>query len=175
MKPTVTELIKLLDKPALLKWANKIGLDGIKLEDYRKDKMQSGTSLHNQIECYLQYKKPFEDNLNQLRFDNFIKDKEVLFIEKNIETDWFIGRLDLMFNCKNESYICDFKSNQRAIYFENKLQLIAYRMALKCDKIAIISIPDFTLMNVYIKEYGPYEEILKALSIIYNNKKLIDL
>ena len=52
MKPSVTELIGMLDKPGLLNWANKIGLDGIKLEDYRKKSMINGTSLHKQIEDY---------------------------------------------------------------------------------------------------------------------------
>jgi ATP-dependent exoDNAse (exonuclease V) beta subunit len=173
MKPTVTELLKLLDKPALLKWANKIGLEGIVLEDYRKKSMQSGSSLHKQIENYLKFKTPLINPVNQNKCEEFFNDKEILYIEERIETDLFIGRADIIFKWKDQVYVCDFKSNQKSLYFENKLQLIAYKMGiqLKCDNLSIISIPDFYMIHLNIKDCKPYEEILKALSVIHTIKK----
>jgi hypothetical protein len=174
MKPQVTKLIGLLDKPALLTWANKIGLEGIKLEDYRKKAMSSGSSLHSQTERYLRDNMPFEDRNIQCNCDIFLKDIEILGIEETIETDYFTGRLDLRFRYFNDVYIIDFKSNQKYIYFENKLQLIAYRMGVQCDKIAIVSIPDFTIIPIVIKDFTPYEEILKSLSRIYTIKEYLN-
>jgi hypothetical protein len=171
MKPSVTELIKLLDKPALLKWANKIGLEGIKLEDYSKKVMQQGTSIHKQIELYIKYKIPFENKFHQESFDMYFKDKEILSYESIIETEWFKGRLDLKILFKGKTYVCDFKLNQKFVYFENKLQLAAYRFAENADGVGIISIPDFTFLPVIIKDFTPYEEILKSLSNIYTLKK----
>ena len=170
-KPTVTDLIKLLDKPALLGWANRIGLDGIKLDDYRKKSTTTGTSLHKQIEMYVKEKKPFENLVHQQSFDKYFFDKEILSIETNIETEWFKGRMDLKIGYKGKTYVCDFKSNQSSVYFENKLQLSAYRMAENADGVGIISIPDFTFIPVIIKDFTPYQEILKLLSRIYYLKQ----
>lgn len=173
-KPTVTELIKLLDKPALLGWANKIGLEGIKLDDYRKKSTKSGISIHKQIELYILHKTPFENPIHQISFDKYFINKEIISIEKNIETEWFKGRMDLKIKYKGKTFICDFKSNQKFVYFENKLQLAAYRMAESSNGIGIISVPDFTFLPVIIKCHEPYEKILKALSNIYQLKKQIE-
>jgi hypothetical protein len=174
MKPSVSKIIGLLDKPAIINWANKIGLQGIKIEDYRNNAMKSGTSLHKQIENFYLNGIPFENKELENNYFNFFKDKEILEIEKNIETDYFIGRLDIKIKYKNKVYICDFKSNQKYIYFENKLQLIAYNMADNCDNLAIISIPDFNLIELNILDYKPYEKILINLSEIYNLKNLLN-
>lgn len=170
-KPHVTELLELLNKPALMNWANKIGLQGVALADFRKEALRKGSSIHRQIENYILDKIPFESMDVQLRFDEFMKDKEVIKVEQVIETEWFTGRLDCILKFNNKTYLCDFKS-QDGIYFENVLQLIAYRMAIKTDYIAVIGVPKFKFRPIYsINDYTPYEEIMKALSQIYNLKK----
>lgn len=171
-KPSVTELIKLLDKPALLKWANKIGLQGIALDEYRKNILKAGTSIHSQIEHFIISNIPFENTQDQLNFLEFISGKEIIDVEKNIETEWFTGRIDIIFKYNGKTYICDFKNNQENIYFENVLQLTAYRMAIPCDFIAVIGVPKFKFMPIYsIIDYTPYEEIIKSLSNIYTLKQ----
>jgi hypothetical protein len=172
-KPSVSQLLDLLNKPALLNWANKIGLEGVKLSDYRKQSTAKGTSLHNQVELFLLHKTPFKDKEVQKCFEKFISDKEVIAIEKDIETDSFVGRYDIKLKFNSEVYICDFKSSD-GIYFENKLQLIAYKVADGADKLAIIQLPIFEMKVLDISNYEPYENILECLSIIYNNKKFIE-
>ena len=173
-KPSVTKIIGLLDKPALLGWANKIGLQGIKLDDYRKKSTESGTNLHKQIEDFILYKTPFEDKNLEVNFNEFFKDKEILEVEKKIETEWFQGRLDIKFKHNDKIFIGDFKSNQKYVYFENKLQLTAYRMAENCDNVVIISIPDFKIVHSGIRDFVPYEKILKCLSFIYTTKESLE-
>lgn len=173
-KPSVTKIIGQLDKPALLNWANKIGLEGIKLDEYRKKVMSDGTSIHKQIEEYHLFQKPFTDPETQKRFEKLFKDKKILEIEKNIETDHWQGRMDLKIEWLGKTYVCDFKSNQKNVYLENKLQLIAYRMAEPSDGIAIISVPDFKIIPVSIYDYKPYEDILIRLAEIYNLKMLLE-
>jgi hypothetical protein len=68
----------------------------------------------------------------------------------------------------------DFKNNSKGIYFENKLQLIGYGMAERCDSFAVVSVPEFTIMNFKVDDRRPYEEILKSLSNIYYQKWLIN-
>jgi hypothetical protein len=174
MKPSVTKLTELLDKPRLLSWANKIGLQGIEIDKYRKDVMGKGSSIHHQIESYLKTQAPFDDPVIQRRFIHFMSDKRLLCFEENIETDYFVGRLDIMFEWNSLFYICDFKLNKTKLYLENKLQLTAYRMGRHCAKVAIISIPDFVLIESEITDFTPYEDILKSLSVIYNCKKSIN-
>jgi hypothetical protein len=170
-KPTVTELLNILNKPALLKWANKIGLQGIALDDYYKKSKKAGTSLHKQIEEYLLHGVAFEDNAVQQRFELFQSDKVFKEVESVIETEYFRGRLDAKIIYKDNLYLCDFKSND-VIYLEQKLQLTAYRMSDRNCKIAIIKIPEFTFKEVIIEDYKPYEDLIFSLTQIYHLLKI---
>jgi hypothetical protein len=174
MKPSVTDLLKLLDKPALLSWANKKGLEGIDISKERSKWLNAGTSIHSQIENYIKNGDPFISEIDQSYFDCFIFDKEILGLECKIETEWFTGRYDIKVKWMDKVYIMDFKNKSKKIYFENKLQLIAYAMAEPCDCFAIVSVPSFTVMNFNVKDRKPYEEILKNLSNIYKLKLEID-
>lgn len=171
MKPTVTQLINLLDKPGLLKWANNIGLQGIKLDDYRKNSKGNGISLHRQIQMFVENKIPFENVEHQNKFDQFILNKEIIDLEKNIETDWFIGRYDAKIKCGERKIICDFKSGS-SIYLEQKLQLSAYKMAHPDCEIAIVQIPDFIFKPIEI-DFKKCELILKCLHKIWELKQFI--
>jgi hypothetical protein len=173
MKPSISKLLDLLNKPALMKWANKIGLQGIELDKYRAQMQGDGTSLHKQIENWLKYKTPFENSSFQKRCEDFFSEKEVLSLEEKIENDMFTGRLDIVYKHNGLVYLCDFKTNHTKLWLENKLQLTAYRMSKTCDKVAIIGIPEFNVIEANIEDFKPYEMILKALSDIYNLKTLL--
>lgn len=175
MKPSLTTLISLLDKPALLKWANKIGLQGISIDDYRKKSTNDGTKFHNQIERFLSDGIPFDNESDFQKYNNLFRNFNIIDFEKSFECEYFCGRYDIKFSFNNLVYIGDFKSNQQGLYFENKLQLAGYRMATGCDKVTIISIPDFTFIPVKIDDYAPYENILKSLSNIYYQKSKLGL
>lgn len=172
-KPSVSQLLALLDKPALLNWANKQGLKGIDISKERGKWLSAGTSFHKQIELFYLEKKPFESLEVQSLFEDFLKDKTIIDFEKKIETDFFIGRYDSKLIYNNKKYIIDFKSSN-GIYFENKLQLAAYGMAEDCDGYAIVNIPSFTWQEVVIEDKKHYENILKSLSLIYSSKQLLN-
>lgn len=174
-KPSVSQLLSLLDKPALLNWANKQGLQGIDITKERKGWLRAGTSIHNQIENFIKSKAPFLNELDQNNFLKFIEDKEIIDFEKNIETEWFQGRYDLKVKWNDKVYLMDFKNNAKDIYFENKLQLIAYSMAEECDGFAIINVPKFEIFEVKIQNRNPFIEVLKSLSNIYYCKKEIEV
>lgn len=173
-KPSVTTLIGLLDKPALLSWANKQGLAGIDISQKRKEWLNDGISIHSQIENFVKNGEPFYNSDHEKSFKNFISDKKILGYEFDIETDWFVGRCDMKLEWNKKVYLIDFKNKSKGVYFENKLQLVAYGMAEKCDSFSIVSVPEFKMMNFTIKDRTPYEEILKSLSNIYKQKNIID-
>lgn len=163
MKPTVTELIDLINKPALLNWANKIGLQGKSISEYKKQSLNDGLKLHDQI--YNKHYKniPFAEEVYNETWNEFVSDKRIIELEKNIETQYFIGRLDCILQYSGRIYLCDFKKSN-GVYLENLLQLTAYRMAYKCDYVAIVQIPDFVFKPQYqIKDFTNYENILKSL------------
>ena len=172
-KPSVTDLVKLLDKPALMKWANKIGLEGISLDEYWQKSRSAGTSLHKQIEMFIANRTPFEDKAFQERFLYFFQDKRILEFEKPVETDLFTGRFDIKFEWVGKPYIADFKSNQSRIYLENKLQLAAYRMAEGCHGVKVISIPDMKMYDPYIVDFAPYEEAIRHLVSLHHLLKTL--
>lgn len=172
-KPSVTELIALLDKPALLKWANQKGLEGIDISKERSKWLGAGLSIHSQIEGYVKSGTPFISKDDELRFCDFLKDKDIISYETDIETEWFVGRYDMKIKWKDKTYIIDFKNNAKRVYFEHKLQLVAYSMADPCDAYAIVSVPSFTVMNIKIENIEPYHEIMKSLSSIYTHKQTI--
>lgn len=172
-KPSVSKLLALLDKPALLGWANKIGLQGITLTDHRAESQAKGNSLHNQVMHFCKNKTPFSDPKIQAKFEKFLKDKEIIDVEQNIENEYLQGRYDNKLIYKGEKYICDFKSSDR-VYFETVLQLMAYRMCDKECKIAVIQLPEFNFIPIDIRHEGEYEAILIALSLIYECKHKIN-
>ena len=171
-KPSVSKLVKILDKPALVGWANKIGLEGVNLKAYRTKAMADGTNIHAQIHAFLADKKPFDDLKTQNNFKKFMSNKKILGTEKDIETSFFVGRYDIKLGINGKTWMCDFKKSD-GIHLDNTLQLVAYRMAEKTDCIAIIKTPEFTFHPINIKNYNPYENILEALYIIYMNKQLL--
>ncbi|MCK5617085.1 hypothetical protein KAR91_85270 [Candidatus Pacearchaeota archaeon] len=171
MKPSVTELLNLLDKPGLLHWANKIGLEGIQLKEYRKKCLAKGTSLHKQTEAFIDNGVAFEKEENQKNCVKFLSNIKVLDVESKIETDHYLGRYDIRYERDGEIFIGDFKSSS-GIYLENVLQLIAYSMAEDIDNISIIEIPSFKEKIITVKDRQPFIEILKSLSIIHEMKEL---
>jgi len=167
-KPSVTELVGMLDKPALLGWANRLGLEGKSLVEARRQNMKDGASLHKQLERWLLNGTPIPDESFQSKARAFFQDKNVIACEKSVEHDKFTGRLDVKYQTEDGTeWICDFKTNQSNLYRENKLQLAAYRMIEGCDRVAVISIPDMKLIEARIPDFAPYEQIVLHLAEIY--------
>jgi len=173
-KPSVTELVGQLDKPALLGWANRIGLEGKSLLDARRQNMTQGASLHRQLERWLLNGTPIEDEDFQSKAKEFFADKNLVACEKAIDHEKFTGRLDVKYETEDGTvWICDFKTNQSRLYRENKLQLAAYRMVEGCDRVAVISIPDMKLIKAEIPDFSPYEEMILHLAEIFRLDRII--
>jgi hypothetical protein len=170
-KPFVTDLLDLLNKPALMNWANKVGLAGQSLADYRKNAMGDGLSNHNQVKKFLADGTPFIDPNFQEKFVAFMVGKTVIASEKRIENEHFSGRYDLKYSCAEGTFICDFKRNQSGMYLENKLQLASYRMVEGCDGVRIVSLPDMLTIDPNITDFRPYEQMLIHLAAIYRLKR----
>lgn len=171
MKPSVTKLIDLLNKPGLIKWANKIGMKGIDVELYRADAKSKGSSKHQAIEDFTRGILSEDEELNN-RMEHFFSDKQIIDTEISFETEFFTGRYDIKLAWHDLVFICDYKSS-RKVYFETKLQLAAYRMAVPCDKLAVIHFPDLLIDPIDI-DIQKYSQFLVKLSELYELKEELD-
>lgn len=170
-KPSVSNLLDLLNKPALMYWANNLGLEGMSLKKYRKRRLSYGISLHKQVEYFLVDGLVPDNELLKNNFISFFSDIEVLGVEQKVENKFFQGRYDVKLIKDGKTYICDFKSNFKKTYLQQYLQLTAYRMIENVDNIAIISLPDFRFVDISLSDYSIHENILINLSNIYKLKK----
>lgn len=171
-KPSVTDLLDLLNKPALMKWANKIGLQGISLDAHRRKSKAEGTSLHRQIESFLKHGIPLEDPVANADLNDFMAGKEVIGLEGRFEHEHFIGRYDVKLKIDGKVWLCDFKSSS-SVYLENVLQLTAYRMAEECDGIAVIEIPSFKFKPITVQNPKVAEGIVRALAYLFQAKNAL--
>jgi hypothetical protein len=75
--PGVTTITGVMDKPALVKWANRLGLQGIEVEKYVDELATIGTCCHLMIECHDKGVKPdlsdFTPNQVGLAENGYIK------------------------------------------------------------------------------------------------------
>ena len=163
--------MRLLDKPALVYWANKIGLEGVSISEHRKQSAAKGTSIHDQIKRRFATGQQLDDADSDTRMTEFLSGFKVEASEEVVETDLFIGRLDCRLSDRRGMFIVDFKSSE-SIYIEQVLQLAAYRMAFPLAQLAVVEIPSFKLKHLKIDDFAPFEEIITALAVIHSNLKL---
>jgi len=163
---SVTKIIDLLNKPAIVGWANKIGLKGISLDDYRMKLSKEGIKNHNDIENYLLNGVDFPKKEALIRS---ISGFNVLGVEKTVSNGFLIGRVDLILSKNNETYIVDFKRGN-SIYLNTKLQLSAYKHMINADKICYLNTHDFVLKVIDI-DTNKYYDIVKRL---YQVQELLD-
>jgi len=158
----VTRLIGMLDKPALLKWANKIGLQGIDLEFYQSESKTKGTTAHDQVERYFKHGEPFS---GVEKLEKSLAGYDVIGCEVNINNGFLFGRIDLILKKGTELYICDFKSS-KGIYLSTKLQLATYKHLYNGHKICYINLDTFELVEIKINTL-PYYTVVKRLYQIH--------
>ena len=154
--PSVTTVLSVLNKPALVPWANKLGLQGIDSTKYVDEKAAIGTLAHEMIQSFIHDKIAgalFEDNLpigiedytdytpNQvtqakLSFSKFLKwykenDIEPILSEQGFISEFyqFGGTIDFLCKLSGKLTLVDFKTC-KAIYSEHFIQLSAYEELL---------------------------------------------
>lgn len=67
--PGVTTITGVMDKPALVRWANDLGLAGISTKEYVDELATIGTLTHYLIECHLKGEKEYLDDYTKNQID----------------------------------------------------------------------------------------------------------
>lgn len=185
--PSVTTILKLLNKPALSKWANIMGFKRIKVEDVLQKASEIGTLTHNCIEAYLR-KEKFEIPSDMMkhsaelleRFRGFVEwynSQEVvepLLIEEELVTDTYGGTMDFYGDVSGKMIILDHKTSSR-VYSSMFLQLAAYALILesqgrRVDGAGILHItPKGTNLHYKsIDQLEPYKETFLMLVDLFH-------
>jgi len=141
--PGATTVLGILAKPALVKWANNLGLQGIDSTKYVDKLATIGTLAHLMVENYLTGTEPdytsyspeeigkAENSL--LKFLDWEKqyDIKMIFNEKPLisELYGFGGTIDCYAEINGKKALLDFKTS-KAIYDEHIIQLAAYKQLL---------------------------------------------
>ena len=156
--PGVTTVLSILAKPALVKWANNLGLQGIDSNKYRDEMADIGTLAHLMILGHFnkqetdtsEYSKTQIEKAENclLSFYEWEKGHTIypILVEKPLVSDmWgYGGTIDLYCELEGEPTLIDFKTG-KAIYPEMMCQLAAYKELLienghECSKTRILRI-----------------------------------
>jgi hypothetical protein len=157
--PGTTTITGLLAKPALIKWANNLGLEGIDSNKYVDAAATVGTLAHEMVEAYLRKERLdltlySPDDIKRARraFRKFVVwSKSVnlrpLFLERPMvsEMQRFGGTIDFYGDRNGVPTLIDFKTS-KALYPEHLLQVAAYALLLHSN--------DFEVRDVYILRIG---------------------
>ncbi len=156
--PGVTTITGILNKPALVKWANNLGLQGIDSAKYVDDKAEIGKCAHYMIEQYLKNEKlDLSDYTpNQLdtaenavlKFYEWKKHQDFRVIESELklvsEEHRFGGQCDIYCVLNGKNTLIDLKTS-KGIFPEMFTQVSAYQQLLiengfPCEDVRILRI-----------------------------------
>lgn len=194
--PSSTTISGMLDKPFLVKWANKLGKQGIDVTEYTNKAAKQGTLIHKICESHftkteIDVSSYEEDELQRaensfFKYLPFEKDHtvETIFCEKTLTSAEYRygGILDAYCIIDGKYTVVDFKTS-KSISDEQVLQVSSYYQLLKengyqVDQLMILCMSkdpkiDFQYRIVSPAECEKYFEIFKHLLAIYNIKKEI--
>ena len=142
--PGVTTVLSILAKPALIPWANKLGLQGIEVGKFVDSLGDVGTLCHSIIESYLKKQevdysdytpnqRVLAENASKKFFEWEQKnDFQVLQSEFQLvsEKHFFGGTVDIYCIFNGEKTLIDIKTS-KATYPEHFTQVAAYKILLE--------------------------------------------
>lgn len=141
--PGVTTILGIMAKPALVGWANRLGLEGIEVGKYVDNLADIGTLAHAMIEAHFKGEKFNSDDYSKnqidkaensvLKFYEWEKQHNIKVIGTELQLvsqeHGFGGTCDLVCELDGVPTLIDFKTC-KAIYDEAHTQACAYAMLL---------------------------------------------
>ena len=169
--PSVTTVLKIMQKDGLIRWANLIGKHGIDYERFINDRADFGSVVHELIESDLLNKEPciigYQQHMAEAmelveKFKLVKRDLAITNVmsELSMSCDTYGGTMDLICDIVTESgpvtILGDFKTS-KTVYDTQFIQLGAYLNLVKInrpelyDKIQLCAIFSITKDKITIK------------------------
>lgn len=183
--PSVTTILKILNKPFLTKWANVMGFKRTRVEDILAQTSRKGTILHSILFAYLMggisiwQEYPGERDVMRRCLNSFIEWKKTLtniepeFMEEQFSCDTYGGTIDFYGKVNDKYTILDFKTSKKA-YSSMFLQLAAYTRMIelkgyKVEQVIILTVNETKATpTVFTREQiEPYIQIFLKLADIF--------
>ncbi len=192
--PGVTTVLAEIAKPALIAWANKLGLQGIEVGKYTDAAANVGTACHAMIEAYLKGEEFDGSDFDKITLDlaenGFLKfldwanqhtiddiHAEMPLVSENYK---YGGTIDLYCILDGIPTLVDFKTSASGIYDEMEWQVAGgYRHLLvenkyPVEQVIIIRVGKSDQPDLETKIIGNWNEawnvFLSALDIYYAKK-----
>lgn len=174
--PGATTILGILDKPALIQWAWKLGTEGIDWRKYRDSAADIGTLAHYLIECDLKGIEPDLDDWSKDQIDlaencllswyEWKKSHEIKTIlteEPLVSENYrFGGTIDCYAEIDGVKTILDFKTG-KGIYDTHLYQVCGYAQLLKEHGYEVEAV---RILNIPRKETEEFQEkIIGDLSL----------
>ena len=196
--PGSTTIVGLLDKPYLVKWANKLGKQGIDVTLYVENTAKIGTLIHSLIEAVINrtpIEKPADCSDEDFEIAKQIVQKNFMpwyttYQVEPIQTEMSVvseeykygGYIDFYCKCNGQYVIVDFKTSKE-ITEEQILQVSSYAQLFKennlaVEKIIILNVKkditqDLELLELPVTDIENYWELFMCfLNVYYAKKKL---
>jgi CRISPR/Cas system-associated exonuclease Cas4 (RecB family) len=182
----VTTILKILNKPALAKWANFLGFKRQNIDEVLNKASTIGTNIHSAIYSFMMDKYfIFIQNRHCgkhtiMRYMNsFLEWKRTheitpIFMEKHLVTDDFGGTVDFYGIVDGKKTVIDFKTSKR-VYSSMFLQLAAYCIMLeekghKVEQVGIIIVNEEGYNEKFItrKQLNEYIKAFKTLVSLFH-------
>lgn len=141
--PSATTILKILNKPTIVNWANSLGFRHLKYESVLNEYAIIGTCVHAIINSilsnvmYIYVETPDVPSKEFLApyirsFMNWYKNNEIepILLEKSFTTDTFGGTLDFYGKVNGKHSIIDFKTSKK-IRMSMFIQLALYTILLE--------------------------------------------
>jgi hypothetical protein len=139
--PGVTTILSVINKPALVEWANGLGLQGVVSRDYVDETARIGTLAHEMIQEYLGGPKWDRDAYNPEQIDTaenavlsffeweringYKMQTEHVELPLVSETWKYGGTIDWLGTINDKKWLVDIKTS-KALYPEHVFQVSAY-------------------------------------------------
>lgn len=194
--PGTTTVLGVLNKPALVRWANQLGLQGIDSTKYVDALATIGTCAHLMIQSHLNGEQPDLSAFSPEEIDraenSFLKflewekqhHLEVIFTEHPLVSERYRygGTVDCYCTLDGAPTLLDFKTS-KAIYVEHIHQLGAYQQLLRengypVKQARILQIgrtedEGFTERTETAASLRPHWQLFKACLEVYRLKKVV--
>lgn len=139
----VTTVLGLLNKPALVMWAYKLGTQNIKFWEITNKSKNIGTIAHYLIECKINNERPDKNYLNDFSknevdggycsynlFDKWLNSHKVVFQDSELqlvsEEYGYGGTIDIIAYVDGKKTLIDIKTGKN-VFPETQYQLSAYK------------------------------------------------
>lgn len=191
--PGVTTIVRQLDKPHLIVWANRLGLKGIDCTKYLDEQATIGTLAHELILSEIagrpvNFGEYTPEQLAQAEscfksYKNWAKGKSIepILVEKPLVSETYQtgGTMDFYGLVEGKLTLIDYKTGE--LYPEYFIQGCGYTLVIgDCgykvpDEILLLGIPktegDSFSTKVY-RNFGMGQELFKALRRVYDFRKV---